>query len=112
MCMLDEADAALDDANVDRFISLIEEFKETTQFVIVSHNKRTMESCDAMYGITMEESGVSQLISVDFKKSGDKTGESAGRSRGHGPFAPPPPGPTLADKTDPDLDPQGEATPA
>ena len=109
MCMLDEADAALDDANVDRFISLIEEFKETTQFVIVSHNKRTMESCDAMYGITMEEYGVSQLISIDFKKGGERKTESAGReSLGHGPFA----AGASADEEDPDLDPKSNPTPA
>jgi chromosome segregation protein len=110
MCMLDEADAALDDANVDRFITMIEEFKETTQFVIVSHNKRTMESCDAMYGITMEESGVSQLISIDFKKGGEKPATPAAveETRGHGPFAPT----EAAGEGDPDLDPQGEPTPA
>ena len=68
MCMLDEADAALDDANIERFVSLIREFGAKTQFLIVSHNKLTMEACDAIYGVTMEESGVSQLISVDFKK--------------------------------------------
>ncbi|MFC1679859.1 chromosome segregation protein SMC, partial [Elusimicrobiota bacterium] len=68
ICMLDEADAALDDANVERFVSLLREFVERTQFLIVSHNKKTMECCDAIYGITMEESGVSQLISVDFRK--------------------------------------------
>ncbi|MFH1723846.1 MAG: chromosome segregation protein SMC [Elusimicrobiota bacterium] len=68
ICMLDEADAALDDANVDRFVSLLREFVDRTQFLIVSHNKKTMEACDAIYGITMEESGVSQIISVDFKK--------------------------------------------
>lgn len=70
MCMLDEADAALDDANVERFVSLIREFGAKTQFLIVSHNKLTMEACDAIYGVTMEESGVSQLISIDFKKRG------------------------------------------
>ncbi|OGR86252.1 MAG: chromosome segregation protein SMC [Elusimicrobia bacterium RIFCSPHIGHO2_02_FULL_57_9] len=67
-CMLDEADAALDDANVERFIALLREFHARTQFLIVSHNKRTMEAADVIYGVTMEEMGISQLISVDFRK--------------------------------------------
>jgi chromosome segregation protein len=70
-CMLDEADAALDDANIERFAAILREFQNKTQFLIVSHNKRTMEAADVMYGVTMEEKGISQLISVDFRK---KTG--------------------------------------
>jgi chromosome segregation protein len=66
-CMLDEADAALDDANIERFVSLLKEFQARSQFLIVSHNKRTMEAADVMYGVTMEELGISQLISVDFR---------------------------------------------
>ncbi len=66
-CMLDEADAALDDANVERFVGLLKEFEARTQFLIASHNKRTMEAASAIYGVTMEEFGISQLISVDFK---------------------------------------------
>ena len=66
-CMLDEADAALDDANVERFVGLLREFEARTQFLIASHNKRTMEAASAIYGVTMEEFGISQLISVDFK---------------------------------------------
>ena len=77
ICMLDEADAALDDANVERFAALLKEFGGKTQFLMVSHNKGTMERCDAIYGVTMEESGVSQLISVDFK--GSKGEGSKGR---------------------------------
>jgi chromosome segregation protein len=77
ICMLDEADAALDDANVDRFVSMLRQFAGRTQFLIVSHNKKTMEACDVMYGVTMEESGVSQIISVDFRKRGETAQEPA-----------------------------------
>ncbi|MDE1975725.1 MAG: chromosome segregation protein SMC [Elusimicrobia bacterium] len=67
-CMMDEADAALDDANVERFGQLLKEFEERTQFLIVSHNKRTMEAADVIYGVTMEEMGVSQIVSVDLRR--------------------------------------------
>ncbi len=63
-CILDEVDAPLDDANVDRFVRVLQEFAEHTQFVLVTHNKGTMEVADSLYGITMEEPGVSKLVSV------------------------------------------------
>ena len=63
-CILDEVDAPLDDANIDKFLSLIKEFSNNTQFLVVTHNKRTMESSDTLYGITMEEEGVSKVVSV------------------------------------------------
>ena len=65
-CILDEVDAPLDDPNVDRFMSLIRTFADTTQFILVTHNKRTMEGADRMYGITMQEQGVSRLVGVRF----------------------------------------------
>ena len=87
-CMLDEADAALDDANIERFVGLLREFQNKTQFLIVSHNKRTMEAADVMYGVTMEQKGVSQLISVDFrKKSGPEREAPKKRVTQQGPFA-------------------------
>jgi chromosome segregation protein len=73
-CILDEVDAPLDDANVERFMRLIRTFSRETQFILVTHNKRTMEAADRLYGITMQEQGVSQLVSVRF---GDVTNEAA-----------------------------------
>lgn len=64
-CIMDEADASLDEANVERYVNLIKEFAKTTQFIVVTHNKRTMESARMLYGITMEESGVSKVMSVN-----------------------------------------------
>lgn len=63
-CILDEVDAPLDDANIDKFLNLIKEFSKETQFIIVTHNKRTMESANTLYGITMAEEGVSSVVSV------------------------------------------------
>ncbi len=65
-CILDEVDAPLDEANIDRFTSLLVELSEETQFVLVTHNKRTMETAQALYGVTQEEPGVSKLVSVRF----------------------------------------------
>ena len=65
MCLLDEVDAPLDDANVSRFASLIEEMSIDVQFVVVTHNKITMEMADYLLGVTMQEAGVSRLVSVD-----------------------------------------------
>lgn len=67
-CILDEVDAPLDDANIDRYIKIIGEFSNNTQFIVVTHNKRTMAAADSLYGVTMEEEGVSKLVAVDFSK--------------------------------------------
>lgn len=63
-CLLDEVDAPLDDANVQRFASMLGELKRDTQLVVITHNRLTMEACEHLYGVTMEEPGVSRLISV------------------------------------------------
>jgi len=66
-CVLDEVDAALDEANIDRFVEVLKEFMSTTQFIVVTHSKRTMSCADTMYGVTMQESGVSKRVSVRFE---------------------------------------------
>ncbi len=63
-CVLDEIDAALDDANIQRFASFLRDYAGDTQFIVITHRKGTMECADIMYGVTMEESGVSKLLSV------------------------------------------------
>ncbi len=63
-CLLDEVDAPLDDANVMRFVRLLDEFKADTQFIVITHNPRTMQIADAVYGVTMQEPGVSTIVGV------------------------------------------------
>ena len=67
-CLLDEVDAPLDDANIGRFNEIVRDMSESSQFIIITHNKRTMEIADNLYGITMEEPGVSKLVSVCMKE--------------------------------------------
>ncbi len=67
-CILDEVDAPLDDANIDRYIRLIRKFSESTQFIMITHNKLTMEAAETLYGVTMEEEGVSKVVSVRFSE--------------------------------------------
>ena len=74
-CILDEVDAPLDEANVDRFMRLIRRFSEQTQFLVVTHNKRTMELADRLYGITMQEPGVSRVVTVRFEEAAEIVGE-------------------------------------
>jgi chromosome segregation protein len=82
-CILDEVDAPLDDANNERFLTMLRRFSESTQFIVVTHNKQTMAACDALYGVTMQEPGVSRIVSVRFEGANGRSaapGESAERA--------------------------------
>lgn len=67
-CILDEVDAPLDDSNIDRYTRILKKFSDNTQFIVVTHNKRTMEAASALYGVTMEEEGVSKIVTVRFNE--------------------------------------------
>lgn len=69
-CILDEVDAALDEANVGRFCATVKEFTDFSRFIVITHNKRTMQSVDRLYGVTMQERGVSKRVSVRFDQVG------------------------------------------
>jgi chromosome segregation protein len=81
-CVLDEMDAPLDESNINRFIRILDRFVGQSQFVVISHNKKTIARADALYGVTMEEHGVSRLVGVKFtrrdesRSSADFTGET------------------------------------
>lgn len=68
-CILDEIDAPLDDSNVERFVNVVKEFVDHCQFIIITHNKRTMAIADRLFGVSMEEKGVSKLLSIEFNAS-------------------------------------------
>ncbi len=80
-CVFDEVDAPLDDANIARFTKLVREFTDRTQFIIITHNKRTMEVASHLYGVTMQESGVSKLVSVAFEDVPDDLDAGQARAR-------------------------------
>src|SRR3989338_1883147 len=63
-CVLDEVDAPLDEANIDRFLTVLRTFLESSQFIIITHNRKTIAMGDSLYGVTMEEAGVSKIVSV------------------------------------------------
>ena len=71
-CILDEVDAPFDEANIGRFVSVLKEFLDTTKFIVVTHSKKTMTAANMIYGITMQESGVSRQVSVRFEEVNDK----------------------------------------
>ena len=73
-CVLDEVDAALDEANVDRFVGVLRDFLSATQFIVVTHSKKTMAAAGTLYGVTMEESGVSKRVAVRFEAAAEGAG--------------------------------------
>ncbi|MDF1836771.1 MAG: chromosome segregation protein SMC, partial [Planctomycetota bacterium] len=78
-CVLDEVDAALDDANIGRFLSMLLQFVDTTQFIVVTHNKGTMSHCDALFGVTMQVKGVSRFVGVELEEVDEFTPDATGR---------------------------------
>ncbi|MCS7337764.1 MAG: chromosome segregation protein SMC [Verrucomicrobiae bacterium] len=79
-CVLDELDAPLDEANINRFIRILQRFVSQSQFIIITHNKRTIGMADALYGVTMEEQGLSKIVSVKFQKPQEAHNERTGVS--------------------------------
>jgi chromosome segregation protein len=76
-CVLDEVDAPLDDANVDRYNEIVREMTDRSQFIVITHNKRTMEIADNLYGVTMQEPGVSKLVNVNINKISNRAEQAA-----------------------------------
>ncbi|HEV2391160.1 MAG TPA: chromosome segregation protein SMC [Verrucomicrobiae bacterium] len=72
-CVLDELDAPLDESNINRFIRVLQRFIENSQFIIITHNKRTIGMADVLYGVTMQEHGISKIVSVKFHKSDEQS---------------------------------------
>lgn len=93
-CLLDELDAPLDESNINRFIRILQRFIGQSQFIIITHNKRTIGMADVLYGVTMEEHGVSKIVSVKFHKTGEEVLPSS-RSV---PLVPPPSAPIDAEE--------------
>jgi chromosome segregation protein len=81
-CILDEVDAPLDDANIDRFVAMVKEFSQRTQFIVITHNKKTMEAADCLYGVTMQRPGVSTVVSVELE--GERSGGRKKKGSGNG----------------------------
>ena len=79
-CLLDELDAPLDDANIGRFVSTVNEFVQKSQFIVITHNRQTIGAADILYGVTMQEKGVSSMVSVKLNEY-DATKDSAKYTR-------------------------------
>ncbi len=91
-CVLDEVDAALDDANIDRFLGMLDRFRKSTQFIVVTHNKGTMAASQALYGVTMQVKGVSRFVAVELDEIDEFAPESIGKARDREAQADPLPG--------------------
>src|SRR5438445_2233661 len=76
-CVLDELDAPLDESNINRFIRVLQRFLVHSQFIIITHNKRTIAMADVLYGVTMQEHGVSKIVSVKFHKADEPPAQTA-----------------------------------
>ena len=76
-CVLDEIDAALDESNVDRFSRMLGDFSHTSQFIVITHNKKTIAHANIMYGITMQQSGISRIVSVKLSENEELTKKPA-----------------------------------
>ena len=99
-CVLDELDAPLDESNINRFIRVLQRFIEHSQFIIITHNKRTIGMADVLYGVTMQEHGISKIVSVKFHKM-EETSAATTTTTGHErELVPPPPGPTVEEMED------------
>jgi chromosome segregation protein len=72
-CVLDELDAPLDESNINRFVKVLKRFLNQSQFVVITHNKRTIGMADVLYGVTMQEQGVSRVVSVRFRPTDAST---------------------------------------
>ncbi len=92
-CVLDELDAPLDESNINRFIRILQRFLSSSQFIIITHNKRTIGMADVLYGVTMQEHGVSRIVSVKFHKADEKVADHAAK-----PLVPPPNNPVDAEE--------------
>jgi chromosome segregation protein len=94
-CVLDELDAPLDESNINRFVRVLQRFLAHSQFIIITHNKRTIGMADVLYGVTMQEQGVSKIVSVKFHKAEEQVTDHKPE-----PLVPPPPGPQVEDQED------------
>jgi chromosome segregation protein len=94
-CVLDELDAPLDESNINRFVRILQRFLEHSQFIIITHNKRTIGMANVLYGVTMEEQGISQIVSVKFHKADANQPEHPAA-----PLIPPPATPLVEDEED------------